>query len=512
LWYNLLYLRRTVRSFTFNAAKGIRRHYGNRQVERRTLYIEDQEMASRIFYSVKPLGPLLLVLTLMTSSAFGFFAVVRTRRPIHTAETARLFAKKKAGSSKKQNPANAASRSSSSGFGASAPPVVMAVDGNDDCAIFPALEPNVVDTLIPSSSAAMTNEIYQRLDQIYGFPHFNYERVSIGSMADMLLSTATTSYESSTIGGLDEFLRASSALNGIDLDSLLAAAAGGSASTLLRNSDSAPPIRSKEKNEHAGDTDVSSYLNRLPAFDSIRVLHVDPLVLAIDNFFTHAECDRYIQKSDPKKSSGVVQSRSPTVGKDAAAKAQRTSTTFYHTFQSVPELMSKAARLLGVDTIERFEEPQTVRYRRNERFTWHLDALGPIEMQGRTSSGQRTATLLVYLTDLPSSDGGATLFRDLGSGSEQYLRVQPTKGTALLFFPSAGGIPSTPFDIRTLHSGEAVSVSAEQDKWIAQLWLRQRDYAPTAPPGNRHLDATDAIAAYCEGQRTIKNGRRKKVD
>lgn len=52
------------------------------------------------------------------------------------------------------------------------------------------------------------------------------------------------------------------------------------------------------------------------------------------------------------------------------------------------------------------------RYRRNEKFTWHLDALSPAESAPEVG-GQRTATLLVYLTELAAGDGGSTVFRDL---------------------------------------------------------------------------------------------------
>jgi len=34
-----------------------------------------------------------------------------------------------------------------------------------------------------------------------------------------------------------------------------------------------------------------------------------------------------------------------------------------------------------------------------------------------------------------------------------------------------------------LHCGEAVTEDAENEKWIAQLWLRQRGYEATAPMG-----------------------------
>jgi hypothetical protein len=76
----------------------------------------------------------------------------------------------------------------------------------------------------------------------------------------------------------------------------------------------------------------------------------------------------------------------------------------------------------GMDDLRRFEEPQTVRYRKGERFTWHLDALSPEGISsigggagGGAGAGQRIATLLVYLTDLSTKEGGSTMFRDLGN-------------------------------------------------------------------------------------------------
>ena len=352
----------------------------------------------------------------------------------------------------------------------------------DDYAIFPALEPQVLDTILPSpgdldvTPGELPDEIYHRLDQIYGFPRFNYandEEISM-SLNEMISSEA-----SKPSSALDDLLKPSSTSSGSsDLDSLLASATGGTASTTT--SPSAPHLP----------------LTSLPPFSKFRVLHVDPLVLAIEEFFTEDECDRYVAMSTKKSSKkDIMESRSPTVGKDAAAKAQRTSTTWYHHFKAVPELMTKASRLLGLDGIDRWEEPQVVRYRRNEKFTWHLDALGPVENKPNLG-GQRVATLLVYLTELKEGEGGATVFRDLGPPNAP-LRMRPRKGSALLFFPAAGGIESAPIDIRTLHCGEVVSDSSSEDKWISQLWLRERSYTPTAPPGNEHAAARDAISQYC---------------
>jgi 2OG-Fe(II) oxygenase superfamily len=371
----------------------------------------------------------------------------------------RHFAKKSAGARKSR-----ATNRSAAGFGTNASKTRKApgVD-NGDYSVFPRLEPNVLETLIPSTTASLDShdggtlpeEVYQRLDQIYGLSSFNFDAESVLKDTQAPLPASLTDILS------------------MQSDRTLASSQTTSASI---------------------PTSLRSHLCAIPAFSKFRVLHVDPLVLSIDDFMTMDECDSYVDRS---LNEGAMHARSPTVGKDAAAQAQRTSTTWYHHYSNVPELMAKASRLLGLSNIDHWEEPQTVRYRRNEKFTWHLDALGPSENREELG-GQRTATLLVYLTDLEPADGGATLFRDLryAEGGDQCLRVQPRKGSALLFFPSAGGITSTPFDIRTLHCGEVVSDSALQDKWIAQLWLRSGVYKPTAPPGNVHQNTLQSIAEY----------------
>ena len=413
----------------------------------------------------------MLALLLFVAGEADGFSVSKNTSPRPTVCWA-----KKAGKNKKRKTAPRGS-----GFGSTAPPAVV-----DDYAVFPRLEPSVLDTLVPSVVAAepsetLPDEIYQRLEQIYGFPEFNYlesksDEESM-SMTDMLSSD--TAAAPATSSSLSDLLGTTRSVGSSDLDALLASATGGSPVVDVAPSPS-PPTKLP--------------LDRLPPFPKVRVLHTDPMVVSIDDFFTNDECDRYVAMSS-KNNKEVMQSRSPTVGKDAAAKAQRTSTTWYHHFKNVPELMAKASRLLGLDDICRWEEPQTVRYRRSEKFTWHLDALGPDENQAH-AGGQRIATLLVYLTGLEEHEGGATMFRDLGQ-QDKPLSVQPRKGSALLFFPAAGGIPNAPFDIRTLHCGQVVADDAQQDKWIAQLWLRQRAYSPTAPPGNDHNQASEAINDYC---------------
>lgn len=369
------------------------------------------------------------------------------------------------------------------------------------------------------AGTVLAEEMYDRLEDIYGLEKFNFGGVgaiykSIGVVTnddddDEQQESNVTNEGGSSL--FDDILSGGSASTSGSSDAL---------DELFGTKSPAPaPPASTSAKETSAAAAAPFDLNSIPPFEKFRVLHTDPMVLAIDDFFTSDECDKYVQMSidaekqqtqdnsaDSNESSegGSLQpmllGQSQTVGKDSRSKAQRTSTTWFHYYKGVPELMAKASRLLGLEGIDRFEEPQTVRYRRNEKFTWHLDALSPEEVNNPSGSGQRVATLLVYLTDVAAGSGGATMFRDLGGNQEQPLKVRPKKGSALLFFPSAGGIPGAPFDIRTLHCGEAVAEDAENEKWIAQLWLRQRAYEPTAPVGNSHGDASDEIGKYCKSQ------------
>jgi hypothetical protein len=320
-----------------------------------------------------------------------------------------------------------ASKSDGGGFGAT-PVKLKAFDGarkkekDEDYSVFPALDPSVSSTLIPSTmelseeSDTLPNDMYDRLDQIYGFRDFNY-----GTKA----SPSPSVSESDKKTPLKNLL--------LSKPSDFSGVAG-----LLAKDDGATNERypcnkrnlDKSNDSDQQDSSVGAALSNLPPFSDFRILHVDPMVLAIDHFFTPEECDSYIglasggagdNKNEEASNDAPLMSRSTTVGKDAQAKSQRTSTTWFHSFQSVPELIAKASRLLGLDDIQHWEEPQTVRYRKTEKFTWHLDALAP--NSAKDGAGQRTATLLVYLTDMEEEDGGATTFRDLTAPSGGPLKM-----------------------------------------------------------------------------------------
>lgn len=455
---------------------------------------------------------------------FPFGGVTSTSAVPGTDVLTRLRAKG-AGKKSKKGKKKAGGAASTGGFGKKPSAAeVKVIDVDDDYSAFPALEAGVKETLIPAPAELSTvagdldGEMYGRLAQIYGFDWFNYAKGEdpAGSVGDDEVKDTATSASSSPISlSFDELLsggessssasssssdfgdllgssKSSSSTSASDFSDLIAEATGGGSS-------SSTATTTKPKVDLTAPVDPLD-LAKLPPFEKFRVLSIDPLILVADDFFTAEECDKYIQlamKPNPELAP-TVEIQSKTVGKNARDRAQRTSTTWFNHYKSTPELIGKASRLLGLTGIDRWEEPQIVRYRKGEKFTWHLDALAP---DGELASlgGQRIATLLVYLSDLSEDQGGATMFRDLG-GDDGPLKVAPKKGSALLFFPAAGGIPNVPFDIRTLHCGEAVAKDSSADKWISQLWLRETAYKPTAPPDNSHAAAAAAINDYCSSK------------
>jgi prolyl 4-hydroxylase len=205
----------------------------------------------------------------------------------------------------------------------------------------------------------------------------------------------------------------------------------------------------------------------------LRLLHLDPPVLVVDDFFSKEECEALVALTETEDAFEVESATFSTLTASA-----RTSTTWYTRHTVVPTFVGRAAELTGRDP-NTFEEPQIVRYKTGQRFTWHYDEVPAVHL---ANGGQRRATLLVYLNDV--SAGGGTAFRDLG------VTVTPKQGRALLFFPSdVDGVP----DDRTLHAGEA---PREGLKYIAQMWLHERDYVPGVVPGAAAGAAAEAFAAY----------------
>jgi len=243
----------------------------------------------------------------------------------------------------------------------------------------------------------------------------------------------------------------------------------------------------------------------------LRLLHRSPPVLTLDHFLTADECRdiRAVAETETETKTKTKTTTATTHRVDSAtfrgALSTRTSTSWFCRYVDLPVLLAKAHHILGVP-LETMEEPQLVRYRGGEEFSWHYDEIPSSQL---SNGGQRLATLLVYLTDVPSSKGGGTTFRDLkeSSSSSSPLVMQPQMGSALLFFPSfADGSP----DDRTLHKSEVLlgdhhdnnkndkdndndNDNEDDNKWIVQMWTHQREYQAALPIGNSNEAARDAM-------------------
>lgn len=196
-----------------------------------------------------------------------------------------------------------------------------------------------------------------------------------------------------------------------------------------------------------------------PSFPGVRLLSSDPPVFAVDQFLSPVECDFLIRSASD--SFGPA----PVVGKGIGEiSPSRTSSTCYLAREDVPDLLRKVSLLTG-KPMEHCELPQVGRYLQAQQYLQHYDAFDLGTEDGRRfalNGGQRVATVLVYLNDVPR--GGATRFPCLG------LDVQPRKGTALVFFPATidGAL-----DRRALHA----ALPAVDTKYVSQIWIRQGPYS-----------------------------------
>ena len=157
------------------------------------------------------------------------------------------------------------------------------------------------------------------------------------------------------------------------------------------------------------------------------------------------------------------------------------STTWYVAYAAAHPLLARAATLTG-HPLDNCEEPQLVRYRPGENFSWHYDAVPPTML---ANGGRRLAPLLVYLS---APNGGRTAFRD-----RQQARapgVAPRKGRAS---SSSVGRRRRHANERTLHAGDTPLGSGE--KWITE-GMAASDRATGAAAGQQPRRRHAARAQY----------------
>ena len=206
----------------------------------------------------------------------------------------------------------------------------------------------------------------------------------------------------------------------------------------------------------------------------LRQVHAAPDATFIEGLMTPAECQYVVEHLAPAAAaSGITQSDHTP---------ERTSTVYSLRYQRddliLTEMLTRLSKLLQVPE-DHFEECQMVLYQDGERYGLHHDCLEP-RVVSRVPSHQRVATVLVYLTDLPSACGGRTSFPRF-NGCDGF-ESKPSAGSAL-FWSNVDGATGLP-DPRAVHEALAVrkSYCGESVRKVAlNVWLRGEAWdTPTA--------------------------------
>lgn len=224
------------------------------------------------------------------------------------------------------------------------------------------------------------------------------------------------------------------------------------------------------------------------AVDKVTVLNLEPPLVIIHDFLSHAECEELIlaathqelQRSTTGATQETTDIRTSSTtwlreDGDDSSDSGRTSDK-NHVLRSFAQRVSQ---LSGLPT-ENMENVQIINYIETQKFdihTDHLDTFNDLDVRGRL------ATCLVYLND--GYQGGETFF------PEYDVSVKATKGSALFFWntlerPGMENYEPYMFlnvDTRLRHAGLPVINGV---KWACNRWIHPINFGA----GVRGLDAT----------------------
>ena len=198
-------------------------------------------------------------------------------------------------------------------------------------------------------------------------------------------------------------------------------------------------------------------------YPGLKKIHSDPDIYEIRNFLTDDECDRMISKIRPNlenKSIYIERKNSFAENKGNNYKSVRVPS------REIPTLVNKLTTMADCG-IENVGYSHCIHYEEGkaQRILPHVDHMQYTENRLFKTSGEEktvcyehhcTAIVFCYLNDV--EDGGDTYFNNID------LHVKPTRGTALIHFPSdLDGRP----DHRTMHEGSP----AKDEKWLIAMTL-----------------------------------------
>jgi len=189
-----------------------------------------------------------------------------------------------------------------------------------------------------------------------------------------------------------------------------------------------------------------------------------PQVLVFGEVLTPDECTEMIERSRHRLQRSTT--INPSTGQQDVIPNRTSAGVWFQRGEDafIDRLEQRIASLMNWP-LEHGEGLQVMHYQTSGEYRPHFDYFPP-EQTGSAvhtaSGGQRVATLIMYLNDVP--DGGETIFPDAG------ISVVPRQGGAVYFRYLNG---SRQLDPLTLHGGAPV-LSGE--KWIMTKWVREHPY------------------------------------
>jgi 2OG-Fe(II) oxygenase superfamily len=246
---------------------------------------------------------------------------------------------------------------------------------------------------------------------------------------------------------------------------------------------------------------------------SLEVLSLEPRVFDVHNFFDLDEANDLVEKALAETSETHKLHRS-TTGQAGTIFNKRTSENAWDTHGKTAQIIKRRClTTLGFDEYmeSHTDGLQILRYNTSKAYTQHMDYLEDVPTDGYDYNsagigGNRYATILLYMNDIPENGGGETVFSEafpphlpeserlsagqaiqmirsdptlkgvvkVGSWEEGMtakcrtrLSVTPRAARAVLFYSQ---FPDGREDLSSRHGGCPV-LSKETSKWAANLWV-----------------------------------------
>ncbi|EEF52784.1 probable prolyl 4-hydroxylase 3 [Ricinus communis] len=209
------------------------------------------------------------------------------------------------------------------------------------------------------------------------------------------------------------------------------------------------------------------------------IISWEPRAFVYHNFLSKEECEYLIALAKPHMvKSTVVDSKT---GRSKDSRVRTSSGMFLRRGRDkIIRNIEKRIADFSFIPIEHGEGLQVLHYEVGQKYEAHYDYF--LDEFNTKNGGQRTATLLMYLSDV--EEGGETVFpaakanisnvpswNELSECARQGLSVKPKMGNALLFWSTR---PDATLDPASLHGSCPV---IRGNKWSATKWMHLGEYS-----------------------------------